>query len=166
MLREIEDQKESVTVSPRDLDKKIHGALVCYPGTDLSSFEARIRQLKSIGIEELILEGSSKVGKFGIIGRGCVSTVVKARMRSEREIVALKIRRVDANRADMHRDFELQQFANSFGVGPRAISFSKDLFAMEFIDATKLGKWAAALKTRTPKQSTRTLIRNVLEQCY
>jgi putative serine/threonine protein kinase len=37
---------------------------------------------------------------------------------------------------------------------------------MEFIDSTKLGKWAANLKTRTSKKSTRNLIRNILEQCY
>jgi putative serine/threonine protein kinase len=114
----------------------------------------------------LILEGRSKIGRFGIVGRGCVSTVVKAKLESEKEIVALKIRRADANRVDMDHDFELQKYANSFGIGPRAISASKDLFAMQFIDATKMGKWAGSLKTRTPKKPTRALIRNVLEQCY
>src|ERR1700726_1689594 len=104
MLEEMLDQKESAIVAPRDLDKKAHGAVLCYPGTDLSTFEARAKQLRSMGIEELIFEGESKIGKFGIIGRGCVSTVVKARMRSETEIVALKIRRADANRVDMHHD--------------------------------------------------------------
>src|SRR5579864_6390639 len=166
VLQEMRDHELCAVVAPRDLEKKIHGAVLCYPGTDLSSFESRVKQLKAMGVEELILEGESKVGKFGIIGRGCVSTVVKARMRTEKEIAALKIRRVDANRVDMHRDYELQQFANSFGVGPRAMSVSKDLFAMEYIEATKLGKWAQALKTRTPKKSTRALIRNVLEQCH
>ena len=152
MIEEMENRMESVILAPRDLEKKIHGAVLCYPGTDLSSFASRVKQLKSVGIEELILEGSSKIGKFGIIGRGCVSTVVKARMRSEKKIVALKIRRVDANRADMQHDFELQQFANTFGVGPRAISFSKDLFAMEFIDATKLGKWANCFENQNPEK--------------
>ena len=83
-------------------------------------------------MQRLLFEGSSKVGKYGIVGRGCVSTVVKADLKSQEELVALKIRRVDANRVDMKRDFELQQFANSFGVGPKAISYSKDLFAMEY----------------------------------
>ena len=141
------------------------GEVLCYPGTDLSSFESRVKQLKELEVEYLILEGDSKVGKYGIVGRGCVSTVVKAKIKSEREIVALKIRRVDANRSDMSRDFELQKYANSFGVGPRAISASKDLFSMEFIDSTRLGKWFQALKTRTSKKYTRALIRNVLTQC-
>lgn len=159
-------ENERTVVGIDDLNPEIHGELLCYPGTDLTSFGNRVAQMKSLGVEELILQGSSKVGKFGIVGRGCVSTVVKAKMDTENGIVALKIRRVDANRPNMSHDFELQKYANSFGVGPKAIASSKDLFAMEFIDATKLGKWATSLKTRTPKKPTRALIRNVLEQCY
>jgi putative serine/threonine protein kinase len=157
---------EKTSFSPSELRKKEHGALLCYPGTDLESFESRIEQLHELGVRRLIFEGSSKVGKYGIVGRGCVSTVVKAKLESSEDIVALKIRRVDANRVDMKRDFELQQFANSFGVGPRAIAYSKDLFAMEYIDAVRLGKWFEQLKTRTSKRYTRALIRNALEQCY
>ena len=155
-----------VVLSPKDLTKKDHGAVLCYPGTDLSGFRKRVSQLKSLGVEELILEGSSKVGRFGIVGRGCVSTVVKARLRSEKEIVALKIRRADANRPAMDRDFEFQQYANSFGVGPRAIVCSNDFFAMEYVDSVKLGKWFQSLKTRTSKKLVRSLIRDTLEQCY
>ena len=156
---------ESLTVRPSSLRKRDHGALICYPGTDLKSFDSRVGQLKKLGVQELILEGSSKIGKYGIIGRGCVSTVVKARLKSEEKIVALKIRRVDANRVDMKHDFELQKFANSFGVGPKAISYSNDLFAMEYMDSIRLGNWFKVLKTRTSKRYTRALIRDSLEQC-
>jgi putative serine/threonine protein kinase len=170
MLREttkVESERgEAIVVSPRDLNRKEHGALICYPGTDLSTFRSRVSQLKSLGVESLILEGESKVGRFGIVGKGCVSTVVMARLRTEREAVALKIRRADANRPDMSRDFELQRFANSFGVGPGAIAVSKDLFAMEYIDSIKLGRWFQQLKTRSSKKFLRALIRNSLEQCY
>ncbi len=164
-LRKIKPDDKSVIVRPRELRKKEHGAVLCYPGTDLSSFESRVKQLKELEVEHLILEGDSKVGKYGIVGRGCVSIVVKSKIKSELEIVALKIRRADANRSDMSRDFDLQKYANSFGVGPRAISASKDLFAMEFIESTKLGKWFQVLKTRTSKKYTRALIRDVLTQC-
>ncbi|MGA2876530.1 MAG: hypothetical protein ABSE82_13450 [Nitrososphaerales archaeon] len=157
---------EKVSFSPSELRKKEHGALLCYPGTNLESFESRVDQLHELGVRKLVLEGSSKVGKYGIVGRGSVSTVVKAKLKSQEDLVALKIRRVDANRVDMKRDFELQQFANSFGVGPRAISHSKDLFAMEYIDAVRLGRWFEHLKTSTSKKYTRSLIRNALEQCY
>jgi putative serine/threonine protein kinase len=149
-----------------ELSKKEHGPVICYPGTNLESFESRLSQLEKIRVTRLILEGESKVGRFGIIGRGCVSTVVKARLKNYKEPVALKIRRVDANRPDMKKDYDLQTFANSFGVGPKALSYSQDLFAMEYVDAVKLGKWFQKLRTRTSKKYTRALIRNAFEQCY
>jgi putative serine/threonine protein kinase len=158
--------EEKATFSPSELTKKEHGAVLCYPGTDLSTFDKRIKQLHRIGVEELIFEGGSKVGRLGIIGRGCVSIVVKARLETEKEIVALKIRRADANRIDVKRDYELQRFANSFGVGPKAIGATEDLFAMQFIDGVRLGRWCQSLKTRTSKQYTQALIRDSLEQCF
>lgn len=161
-----DDKPQTIVVTPAQLKQEEHGALLCYPGTELESFSSRIDQLERLGVEELILEGESKVGKYGIIGRGCVSTVVKARLKTENEIIALKIRRADANRSDMKRDFELQRLANSFGVGPRAIAVSNDLFAMEYVDSVKLGKWFQTLKTRTSKRYTRGLIRDSLQQCY
>jgi len=154
-----------VIVEPSELTEAEHGALLCYPGSDLGSFSDRISQLKTLGVEHLILEGESKIGSYGIIGRGCVSTVVKAKLNNEKGVVALKIRRVDANRPDMRHDFELQEFANSFGVGPRVIDFSKDLFAMEYVDSIKLGKWFQSLKARSSKKFMRRLIRDTLEQC-
>jgi len=154
-----------IIVELHELSETEHGAILCYPGTDLASFPDRISQLKTLGVEYLILEGDSKVGKYGIVGRGCVSTVVKAKMKTEKNIVALKIRRADANRPDMSHDFELQKYANSFDVGPEAIHASKDFFAMEYIDSIKLGKWFQSLKTRSSKKFMRSLIRNTLEQC-
>ncbi|MDG6904940.1 MAG: hypothetical protein JRN20_04050 [Nitrososphaerota archaeon] len=150
---------------PSELRKNEHGAIICYPGTNLESFDSRIGQFRELGVRRLMFEGSSKVGKYGIVGRGCVSVVVKALMKSSEEVVALKIRRVDADRVDMRRDFELQSFANSFGVGPKAISYSKDLFAMEYIDSIRLGKWIEGLRTRSSRKYTKALIRNALEQC-
>ena len=122
--------------------------------------------MQDIGASELVFDGPSKIGEYGIIGRGCVSIVVKARLESRSELVALKIRRTEANRADMKHDFELQSFANSLGVGPRVITCTSDLFAMEYIDSIRMGNWFRSLKTRSPKKYTRALIRSSLEQCY
>lgn len=159
-------ESEPLVVRTTELNKKDHGSLLCYPGADLSSFEGRVKQLKKIGVSELILEGSSKIGRFGIVGKGCVSVVVRATLETEKEPSALKIRRADANRVDMKRDHEFQLVANSVGVGPRAISVTKDLFAMEYVEAVKLGTWTQSLNLRTSKRFTRSLIRNVLEQCF
>lgn len=157
---------EKIEFSTHELSKKEHGSVICYPGTNLDSFDSRLDQLDKLGVTKLIFEGESKVGKFGIVGRGCVSTVVKARLKNQRNPVALKIRRVDANRPDMNRDYDLQRLANSFDVGPKAIICSEDMFAMEYIDAVKLGKWFQKLRTKTSKRYTQALIRDALKQCY
>ncbi len=153
-------------VTPSQLNQKEHGALLCYPGTDLNSFGSRVTQLKKLGVKELILEGDSKIGRYGVLGKGCVSVVVRATLKKETKVVALKIRRVDANRPSMKRDFELQKLANAFGVGPRAISSSQDFFVMEYIDSIKIGKWFEHLKTRSSKIYARKMIRNTLTQCF
>jgi putative serine/threonine protein kinase len=159
-----------IVVPVDDLSPEEHGVVLCYPGLEKASFTDRVRQLRELGVSELIFEGSSKVGRFGVIGRGCVSIVVKAKLESRNGVgtdpVALKIRRVDANRPSMERDHELQKYANSFGVGPRAFAASKDLFAMEFVDAMKIGSWFQTITSRTPKKSVRPIVRKVLEQCY
>ena len=164
-LSTLEFQREDL-VPIESLRPTDHGPILCYPGTDLSSFEDRVQQLKEMGVHELILEGPSKVGKYGIAGRGCVSIVVKSRMESNPLPVALKIRRIDANRPDMARDYRLQKFANSFGVGPLAIAATRDFFAMEFIDSIKIGNWLRGLKTRSSKKSSRRLVRHILLQCH
>ncbi len=162
----VRDSYEKVILSPGELNRKEHGEVLCYPGTDLSSFRSRVSQLKALGVESLILEGDSKVGKFGIVGRGCVSTVVKARLSTDSRVIALKIRRADANRPDMSHDFELQKFANSFGVGPERSSPRRIYSRWSTSMSIKVGKWFQSLKTRSSKKFLRKLIRNTLEQCY
>jgi len=170
-LQQIDARQPNPSLEPQivgieELEPATHGSFICYPGIDLRSFPQRKKQLEKIGAKDLILEGSSKIGKFGVLGKGCVSIVVKARLEGYRDAVALKIRRVDANRPDMLRDFELQKFANSFGVGPEAINASKDLFAMEYVDSTKISRWLQDLRSRASKVYTRALIKDMLEQCY
>lgn len=160
------EKAEAYSVLTSELSKKEHGALLCYPGVELKSFDPRTRQLRKLGVSELILEGSSKIGRYGIVGKGCVSVVVRARLETEKDPVALKIRRTDANRTDMKRDYALQSIANSIGVGPRVIGVTKDLFAMEYVEGQKLGTWTQSLNSRTSKRFTRGLIRSALEQCY
>lgn len=161
-----EPDNKSVRLVLSQLSKKEHGALLCYPGTDLRTFSFRVKQLRQLRVKQLILEGDSKIGKYGVLGKGCVSVVIRAVLRDKPEVVALKVRRADANRPSMQRDFELQKLANSFGVSPRAIVASQDFFAMEYVDSIKIGKWFEHLKTRTSKKYIRKLIRNILTQCY
>ncbi len=160
------ERADDLLVPVERLTSAEHGVLLCYPGLELDSFNDRLSQLRGLGVSDLILEGNSKVGKYGVIGKGCVSIVVKARLDSHSEPIALKIRRADANRPDMGKDYELQRFANSFGVGPKAYGATKDFFAMEYVDSIKIGKWFESIRTRTPKKYLKGIVRNILEQCF
>jgi putative serine/threonine protein kinase len=158
-------EKGNTAVVVDKLKAEIHGDVICYPGKDVQTFSARKAQLKKLGVKEVYFEGDSKVGNLGVIGKGCVSVVLKARIKGQDKIVALKCRRTDANRDNMQRDYELQKYANSFGVGPKAIAASDDFFAMEFIYGLKIGKWYEKLRTRSSKKFLRRLIRDSLTQC-
>jgi len=79
---------------------------------------------------------------------------------------ALKIRRLDADRKEMQHEAEMLAKANSAGIGPRLIATERDFLLMEFIDGTLLPDWTANLKGRRTKKKIRTVLRDVLEQCY
>jgi putative serine/threonine protein kinase len=159
--------EDSLTINVSDLKVDLHGSVLCYPGKDLSSFSNRVKQLKELGIGKVTFEGSSKIGSYGVVGKGCVSVVLKARLEDHDDlVVALKSRRVDANRESMRKDYDLQRIANSVGVGPTAIRASNDFFAMEYVDSTKIGKWLEKLKTKGSKKLVKSILRDSLAQCF
>ena len=47
------------------------------------------------------------------------------------DLVALKIRRADADRPSMHEEARLLRLANSVNVGPRLVAATKDFLVME-----------------------------------
>ncbi|MDG6898586.1 MAG: hypothetical protein JRN24_02500, partial [Nitrososphaerota archaeon] len=65
--------------------------VLTYPKISLRSARARVRQLRQLGVERLLFEGRTKIGRLGILGIGTVGLVVKCLVKGE--VVALKIRR-------------------------------------------------------------------------
>jgi putative serine/threonine protein kinase len=135
--------------------------LVCYPRYTEEEYSRRTDELRALGIDRLILDlGGSVVNGIPICGKGCVGLVVKAKMGSG--LVALKIRRTDADRKTMEKEASLHQVANRAGVGPRYIGHSENLFAMEFVPGQNIVQWindASAGRFRK-------VARSVLEQCF
>jgi putative serine/threonine protein kinase len=121
-------------------------------------------ELASIGIDTIELTGSQSIGRGGVIGKGCVGIVVKARMRDT--IVALKIRRIDADRRSMDHEADMLQLANSVGVGPRFLARSQNLLAMEFIDGLPLHRWITVLPKRGSKRRLRGTLERLLDDCF
>jgi len=132
-----------------------------YPKCLQDELENRVRELKSVGVKGIIFEGSSMIGKLNILGKGCVSVVVKA-VLNERT-VALKIRRLDADRESMEREASFLNIANSVDVGPKLVAMSKNFLVMQLADGDKMVDW---IKHDLEERQVRSVVLQVLEQCF
>jgi len=132
-----------------------------YPRCPRDELESRVRELKSMDIKEIMFEGTSMIGKLNILGKGCVSVVVKAVLGNR--TVALKIRRLDADRESMEREANFLNIANSVDVGPKLVAMSKNFLMMELAHGEKMVDW---IKHDLEDQQIRSVARQVLEQCF
>lgn len=154
-------QTNSRLVAVNDLVEEPYSSVLGYPKCATDELESRVRELESIGVKGIIFEGSSKVGKLGVLGKGCVSVVVKAVL--DDRTVALKIRRLDADRESMEREAGFLKIANSVDVGPKFVAESKNFLAMDLADGRKIVDW---IKQDLDAQKVRTVALQVLEQCF
>jgi len=95
-----------------------------------------------------------------ILGKGYVGVVVIAHVGGER--LALKMRRLDADRVDLTHEAEMLQKANLIGVGPKFIAVSKNFLLSELIDGCLLIEWLLG-QGRT---AVRRIVLDILEQCW
>jgi putative serine/threonine protein kinase len=145
-------------------EDKEYASILCYPKYDPGETTERIRELKSLGVRAIQFTGKKRAFDIPVLGKGHVGIVVVAMTKMGR--AALKIRRLDADRKEMQHEAEMLAKANSVGIGPHVIATERDFLLMEFIDGTLLPDWAANLKGRVIKRKLRTVLRDVLEQCY
>jgi len=99
-----------------------------------------------------------------VLGKGCVGIVVRALLDKKR--IALKIRRVDADRIGMQHEAEMLKTANKVEVGPRLIGVSENFLLMDFVEGTLLPEWIERLKGKGTRNRIRQVLRDVLEQCW
>ena len=138
-----------------------YATIVCYPRATEKELKMRVRQLKKLQIDELEFIGPKQLLNTQILGKGCVGLVVLARRKNEK--VALKIRRIDADRVSMLREARLLRKANSVQVGPQLLDASKNFLVMQFVEGDLLLQW---LEKDVSKPRLRTILRNILEQCW
>jgi len=146
-------------LEPRDL-----AAVLCYPRPEAREVEARMQELASIGVDALELTGTHHLGHAIVLGKGCVGIVVKALMHGKP--VALKIRRIDADRRDMKHEAEMLRLANSENVGPRLLAQSNNFLVMELINGLQLNRWVTMLPTTGCKKRVRRVVGGLLDDCY
>ena len=143
-------------------EEKPYNKILCFPKVKESEVKKRLKELKKLGITHVSFTGPLQIEKCHILGKGYVGMVVLAKKNNE--IVALKIRRIDSPRKNMSNEAKLLQIVNKLGIGPKFIKNSKNFLVMEYIDGEKIIDWAK--KTETKSQEVRSVLNNVLRECY
>jgi len=156
--------RQSETVPLKQLLDEKYGRIMCYPRHDLRELRRRIKELKKLGVTAVDFVGDKTVFNVPVLGKGYVGVVVTA--LTDQGKVALKIRRVDADRTGMQHEAEMLRRANSIGVGPRLLNATENFLLMEFIKGTLLPQWVEMLKGRGTRSRIRRVLRAVLEQCW
>ncbi|MGD8507240.1 MAG: RIO1 family regulatory kinase/ATPase [Candidatus Bathyarchaeota archaeon] len=148
----------------KGLIEKRYVEVLCYPRYDQKEARKRLEELKKLGVKALEFAGEKKAFDVYVLGKGYVGIVVAA--YTDVGKAALKIRRVDADRAGMHHEAEMLKKANDVGVGPKLLRVAEDFLLMEFIEGTPLPKWVEALKGRGTRARVHWVLQDILEQCW
>jgi len=147
----------------RFLEEK-YGRVLCYPKYDSTELRKRIDELNKLGVKTIEFVGEKTVLEIPVLGKGCVGIVAVA--YTEKGKVALKIRRMDADRKEMQHEAEMLKKANSVEVGPKLLGASENFLLMEFIKGPLLFQWISTLKGRGTKARIQKVLRDILEQCW
>jgi putative serine/threonine protein kinase len=138
-----------------------YASVVCYPRARKAELKRRMKELERMGISALEFVGGKQAFNLRVLGKGCVGIVVLA--HKNRHVIALKIRRVDADRTRMQDEAKLLKKANSVQVGPRLLGVSRNFLCMQFIDGELLPRW---LNGKRSKARIGNVLREILEQCW
>lgn len=151
-------------VSVDQLIQEPYASVLCFPKPSESELESRLEELRSHGVISLEFFGRSSV--FGVplpvLGKGFVGIVVIARLLNG-ERVAIKIRRMDADRVDLHHEAQMLSKANSAKVAPKFVGVSNNFLLMQLIEGNLLPAWLAINKERP---LVKQVLGEVLEHCY
>jgi len=154
---------QSERARPDDLSRTPYIQVVTYPHVSIREARSRTRQLKQLGVTELVFEGHARVGRLGILGLGTVGIVVKALAGGR--LCALKIRRTDANRPNMDEEVRIATLANRIGVGPEIYSHTKDMIVMKLLESEEIADWVRGLRGRGRREDARGMLHSLLNQC-
>ncbi|MGA2681374.1 MAG: serine/threonine protein kinase [Candidatus Bathyarchaeia archaeon] len=157
-------QLKNLTIVPLEqLIQEPYASVLCFPSPRRTELQNRLEELRKHGISALEFSGTASL--FGVavpvLGKGFVGIVVIAHLKNGR--VALKIRRTDADRADLLREAKMLSVANCANVGPKLMAGSKNFLVMQLIDGDLLPNW---LETNKDPKKIKLVLRDILEQCY
>jgi putative serine/threonine protein kinase len=149
-----------VPLAIETLKDEPYASIICYPKSDRAELRKRLKELQKIQVKAVEFSGKKQVLNLPVLGKGCVGIVAKAYWKNK--AVAMKIRRIDADRSMMRHEAEMLRKANSVQVGPQFLAVSRDFLLMQFVDGSLLPEW---LEKRRRKMRLRKVLRDILEQC-
>ena len=153
---------EKVTL--QSLDAKRFGHFLCYPKYTPEELRNRVEELRRLGVTAIAFEGQRHIGDLRVLGKGHVGIVVKA--FQNHESIALKIRRIDADRRSMQHEMRMLQIANKANAGPRFLDASKNFLLMEYVKGELLPEWLESHCVKDHREEVRHVLRLTLEQAW
>jgi putative serine/threonine protein kinase len=153
--------KAPVTVLTENLKMELYASVLCYPIASEAELESRLEELREHGVKAVEFAGDASAFNVPVLGKGFVGIVVTAHL--DRQRVALKIRRVDADRLSLQHEAQMLAKANAVQVGPRLMGVSKNFLLMQLVDGAVLPEWLDAHKE---KEHVRSVLNDVLKQCW
>jgi putative serine/threonine protein kinase len=155
----------SIEITPLErLSEEKYSRVLCYPEYNLEELKRRVKELEELGVWAVEFMGEKSAFDVPVLGKGCVGIVVAAHANKGK--VALKIRRVDADRTEMKQEAIMLQRANVVGVGPSLLDATDNFLIMEFVGGRLLPQWVERLKGRGTRYKIRNVLRDILEQCW
>ena len=153
--------KQPKIVALENLDEEPYASIVCYPRTNPTEIYHRLEEMQQHGVTSIEFVGKTNASNIPVLGKGYVGVVVVANVKGQK--VALKMRRIDADRLDFTHEAEMLQKANAIGVGPKFIAVSNNFLLSQLIDGDLLEDW---LQTPREKGLIRNVLVDILEQCW
>jgi len=155
--------KELIIVPVDQLNEEPYSSVLCFPNAEEAEVQRRLKELRSLGVTALEFSGSACLFGVGlpVLGKGFVGIVVAAYMDAER--VAVKIRRTDADRADLLHEARMLSIANTADVAPKFVGAGRNFLVMQLVEGEVLPDW---LKKNRDEAAVKVVLGDVLEQCY
>ena len=136
--------------------------LISFPSLEGSIQEDRTKELESMGITSILSYGKTRIGNLSVLGKGSVGLTIPVIYR--KKLMALKVRRTDANRDNMYNEVIMHTVANTANVGPTLIDFTENFILMEFIEGMNIFDWLYG--EISARDKIYQLVSSSLEQCF
>ncbi|MEM2739321.1 MAG: serine/threonine protein kinase [Candidatus Bathyarchaeia archaeon] len=135
--------------------------IVGYPNPSVVDVDSRFAQLRYLGVEYIVFEGSSSIGGLKVLGKGYRSVVIL--VEAGGRLAAAKIRRADSTRDSLTYEARMLKLANTISVGPILYGFTEDIILMEYIHGSNILEW---ISQEDDVSRIHGMIRSLLEQAY